>query len=136
MLGLKSFFNAAVTIHGIGLAEKIKKERFKPWKLGGRKSDDSRVVGSRPIITAHRSAPRTENDCSGQRSPRFAPEPQGARVSTPPPLDSIQELMSLAEDHNGQPAAGVRQRASRRQAGDRDSSLQRMRGSATWPTVD
>ena|SRR5450631_3431508 len=35
MLGFKRFDNAAVTISGIELAEKIKKEQFKIGKLGG-----------------------------------------------------------------------------------------------------
>ena len=36
MLGFKRFENAAVTISGIELAEKIKKGQFKIGKLGGR----------------------------------------------------------------------------------------------------
>ena len=35
MLGFKRFDNAAVTISGIELAEKIKKEQFRTSKLGG-----------------------------------------------------------------------------------------------------
>ncbi|PYT19314.1 MAG: hypothetical protein DMG58_36700 [Acidobacteria bacterium] len=35
MLGFKRFDNAAVTISGIELAEKIKKGQFKTGKLGG-----------------------------------------------------------------------------------------------------
>jgi transposase-like protein len=35
MLGFKRFDNAAVTISGIELAEKIKKGQFKTCKLGG-----------------------------------------------------------------------------------------------------
>ena len=35
MLGFKRFDNAAVTISGIELAEKIKKGQFKTSKLGG-----------------------------------------------------------------------------------------------------
>jgi transposase-like protein len=38
MLGFKRFDNAAVTISGIELAEKIKKGQFKTGKLGGRKA--------------------------------------------------------------------------------------------------
>jgi transposase-like protein len=38
MLGFKRFDNAAVTISGIGLAEKIKKGEFKIGKLGDRKA--------------------------------------------------------------------------------------------------
>jgi transposase-like protein len=38
MLGFKRFDNAAVTISGIGLAEKIKKGQFKTGKLGDRKA--------------------------------------------------------------------------------------------------
>jgi putative transposase len=36
MLGFKRFDNAAITISGIELAEKIKKGQFKTGKLGGR----------------------------------------------------------------------------------------------------
>jgi putative transposase len=36
VLGFKRFDNAAVTISGIELAEKIKKGQFKTSKLGGR----------------------------------------------------------------------------------------------------
>jgi hypothetical protein len=38
MLGFKRFDNAAVTISGIELAEKIKKGQFKTGKLGDRKA--------------------------------------------------------------------------------------------------
>jgi transposase-like protein len=38
MLGFKRFDNAAVTISGIELAERIKKEQFKTGKLGGSKA--------------------------------------------------------------------------------------------------
>jgi hypothetical protein len=38
MLGFKRFDNAAVTISGIELAEKIKKGQYKTGKLGGRKA--------------------------------------------------------------------------------------------------
>ena len=61
---------------------------------------------------------------------------QGVRllflVSTPPPLDGFQQLMSLAENRNGRLllAKKLRQRASRQQARDRDS-LQLVKGSAT-----
>jgi DNA-binding MarR family transcriptional regulator len=64
---------------------------------------------------------------------------QGVRllflVSTPPALDGFQQLMSLAENRNGRLllAKKLRQRASRQQARDRDSSLQLVKGSATWP---
>jgi hypothetical protein len=56
-------------------------------------------------------------------------------VSTPPPPDGFQQLMSLAENRNGRLllAKKLRQRASRQQARDRDSSLQLVKGSATWP---
>jgi len=37
MLGFKQFDNAAVTISGIELAEKIKKGQYNTGKLGGRK---------------------------------------------------------------------------------------------------
>jgi hypothetical protein len=37
MLGFKRFDNAAVTISGIELAEKIKEGQYKTGKLGGRK---------------------------------------------------------------------------------------------------
>jgi hypothetical protein len=38
MLGFKRFDDAAVTISGIELAEKIKKGQYKTGKLGGRKA--------------------------------------------------------------------------------------------------
>jgi transposase-like protein len=38
MLGFKRFDNAAVTISGIELAEKIKKGQFQTGRLGGRKA--------------------------------------------------------------------------------------------------
>ena len=38
MLGFKRFDNAAVTISGIELAEKIKKGQYKTGKLGGRQA--------------------------------------------------------------------------------------------------
>jgi transposase-like protein len=38
MLGFKRFDNAAVTISGIELAEKIKKGQFRTGRLGGRKA--------------------------------------------------------------------------------------------------
>ena len=38
MLGFKRFDNAAVTISGIELAEKIRKGQFKIGKLGGSKA--------------------------------------------------------------------------------------------------
>jgi DNA-binding MarR family transcriptional regulator len=55
-------------------------------------------------------------------------------VSTPPPLDGFQQLMSMAENRNGRLllAKKLRQRASRQQGRDRDS-LQLVKGSATWP---
>jgi hypothetical protein len=43
MLGLKQFDNAAVTISGIELAEKIKKGQYKMGKLGGRKATISEL---------------------------------------------------------------------------------------------
>jgi hypothetical protein len=43
MLGFKRFDNAAVTISGIELAEKIKKGQFKTGKLGGRKATMSEL---------------------------------------------------------------------------------------------
>jgi hypothetical protein len=43
MLGFKRFENAAVTISGIELAEKIKKEQFKTGKFGNRKSKMSEL---------------------------------------------------------------------------------------------
>ena len=43
MLGFKRFENAAVTISGIELAERIKKERFKTGKFGNRKSTMSEL---------------------------------------------------------------------------------------------
>ena len=43
MLGFKRFDNAAVTISGIELAEKIKKGQFKIGKLGGRKATMSEL---------------------------------------------------------------------------------------------
>ena len=43
MLGFKRFENAAVTICGIELAEKIKKEQFKTGKFGNRKSKMSEL---------------------------------------------------------------------------------------------
>ena len=43
MLGFKRFDNAAVTISGIELAEKIKKEQFKTGKFGNRKSTMSEL---------------------------------------------------------------------------------------------
>ena len=43
MLGFKRFDNAAVTISGIELAEKIKKGQFKTGALGGRKATISDV---------------------------------------------------------------------------------------------
>ena len=44
MLGFKRFDNAAVTISGIELAEKIKKGQFKTGKFGNRKSTMSGIV--------------------------------------------------------------------------------------------
>jgi transposase-like protein len=43
MLGFKRFDNAAVTIRGIELAEKIKKEQLKTGKLGNQKSTMSEL---------------------------------------------------------------------------------------------
>lgn len=43
MLGFKRFGNAAVTIQGIELAEKIKKGQFKTGKLGGHKATMSEL---------------------------------------------------------------------------------------------
>ena len=43
MLGFKRFENAAVTISGIELAEKIKKGQFKTGKLGGRRATMSEL---------------------------------------------------------------------------------------------
>jgi transposase-like protein len=43
MLGFKQFDNAAVTISGIELAEKIKKGQYKTGKLGGRKTTISEL---------------------------------------------------------------------------------------------
>ena len=43
MLGFKRFDNAAITIGGIELAEKIKKGQFKTGKLGGRKATMSEL---------------------------------------------------------------------------------------------
>lgn len=43
MLGFKRFDNAAVTISGIELAEKIKKGQFKTGKFGNRKSTMSEL---------------------------------------------------------------------------------------------
>src|SRR5215468_3931631 len=43
MLGFKRFDNAAVTISGIELAEKIKKGQFKTGKFGNRKSTKSEL---------------------------------------------------------------------------------------------
>jgi putative transposase len=44
MLGFKRFDNAVVTISGIELAEKIKKQQFKTGKLGRLKCDDDGTV--------------------------------------------------------------------------------------------
>ena len=44
MLGFKRFDNAAVTISGIELAEKIKKGQFKTGKLGGCDATMTRTV--------------------------------------------------------------------------------------------
>jgi len=51
-MGFKRFDNAAVTISGIELAEKIKKGQYKTGKLGGRKATMSEVVerGTRRLI--------------------------------------------------------------------------------------
>jgi transposase-like protein len=46
MLGFKRFENAAVTISGIELAEKIKKGQFKTGRLGGRKATMPELWGS------------------------------------------------------------------------------------------
>jgi transposase-like protein len=43
MLGFKRFDNAALTISGIELAEKIKKEQFKTGKFENRKSSMSEL---------------------------------------------------------------------------------------------
>ena len=43
MLGFKRFENAAVTISGIELAERVKKEQFKTGKFGNRKSTMSEL---------------------------------------------------------------------------------------------
>ena len=43
MLGFKRFDNAAVTISGIELAEKIKNGQFKTGKLGGRDATTSEL---------------------------------------------------------------------------------------------
>ena len=43
MLGFKRFDNAAVTIGGIELAEKIKKGQFKAGKFGSRKATMSEL---------------------------------------------------------------------------------------------
>jgi putative transposase len=46
MLGFKRFENAAVTISGIELAEKIKKGQFKTGKFGSRKATMSELWGA------------------------------------------------------------------------------------------
>ena len=43
MLGFKRFDNAVVTISGIELAEKIKKDQFRTGKLGNRKATMSEL---------------------------------------------------------------------------------------------
>jgi hypothetical protein len=79
MLGFKRFDNAAVTISGIELAEKIKKGQFKTGKLGGRKTTMSELWTRRslPEPIAVQLGGRNRTPCW----PEFAPEPAKGRVS-------------------------------------------------------
>lgn len=55
MLGFKRFDNAAITISGIELAEKIKKGQFKIGKLGGRHATIAELLerGTRRVKPNH-----------------------------------------------------------------------------------
>jgi hypothetical protein len=75
MLGFKQFDNAAVTISGIELAEKIKKGQYNAGKLGGRKATISELWNATLAAGAHRvSLSQAEPNRSPCR-PEFAPEP-------------------------------------------------------------
>ena len=75
MLVLKSFRTSAVLINGIELAAKIKKERYKTGKLGGRTATMLGRTGCIAILTLESNwASPTEVSHNSE----FAPEPSMA----------------------------------------------------------
>ena len=75
MLGLKRFDNAAVTISGIELAEKIKKRTIQDGQAGRPKGDDVGVVERGTRCLSHRSSLTQAEPNRTPRRLEFAPEP-------------------------------------------------------------